>query len=51
MFPKFMCIFTHRHSRGWHGDWGGKNKWERGASLITFVAFMGEFLEQDVGSF
>lgn len=40
MFPKFICVFTHRHSRGWHRDWAGKNKWEPRALLITYVSYV-----------
>ena len=37
MFPKFICVFTHRHGRGWHGDWAGKSKWGFRGFLTTHV--------------
>ena len=46
MFPKFICVFTHRHGRGWHGDWAGKSKWGFRGFLTTHVPPV-RFLERD----
>lgn len=51
MFPKFICVFTLCCSQGWHRDWGGKNKWESRASLITYRPSIKRFGAEWQGGF